>query len=190
MSFPDWSGQSVACIASGPSLTPEDCETVRATGLSTVVTNTTFRLCLWADAVFGYDPQWWIWHLDEVRKTFGGMRFTNGGNHGRLVHSAQGHPRYRDFGNSGACAIALAVACGATRIVMLGYDCQLTDGRTHHHGPHGNGLRNCDSLSRWPAQFAALARVVTAEVLNASRVSALTCFRRVSLEEALARCSG
>lgn len=189
MTFPDWRGRTVACLASGPSLTAEDCERVRLARLPTIVTNTTYRLCPWADAVFGYDSDWWTWHLADVRKSFLGLRFTHGGNHGRLVLSAKLHPRYRDFGNSGACAISLAIACGAARIVMLGYDCALTGGRTHHHAPHGHGLRNCDTLPRWPKQFAALARHAAqmgVEVLNASRLTALTCFPRVTLDGVLA----
>lgn len=189
MNFPDWSGQTVVCIASGPSLTPADCAAVRAADTATIVTNTTFRLCAWADALFAADPQWWTWHLAEVRRDFRGALFADRDTHARFVQSAHVHPLYRSFGNSGACAIALAIACGARRIVMLGYDCALTGGRTHHHGQHAHGLRNCDTLPRWPKQFAALAAFAqqcATEVVNASRVSALDCFPRVPLEEALA----
>ena len=182
MSFPDWTGQTVAALASGPSLVAEDCAFARR--WPTIVTNATFRLCPWAQALFGFDLPWWTWNLREVRATFGGLLFCDQPRRG--VTNAREHPAYQSFGNSGACAIALAIACGAERVVMLGYDCQLTGGRTHHHGPHQSGLRNCDTLPRWPAQFAALARFVAArgaEVLNASRESALTCFPRVALHD-------
>jgi hypothetical protein len=185
--FPQWSG-TVVGIASGPSLTAQDCELVRASGLPVIVTNTTFRLCPWADALFGYDVNWWTWHINEVRATFRGMLFAHGSNHAKHVQSASAHPRYRDFYNSGACAIALVVACGAKRVVMLGYDCQLTGGKTHHHGnhPQAKGFWNCGSLKRWPEDFAKLAQWARGtEIVNASRVSALECFPRVTLEDAL-----
>lgn len=185
MSFPDWTGRTVVCIASGPSLTAEDCERVR--GMMSIVTNTTFRLCPWADVLFGYDTTWWTWHLKEVQATFNGLLFTHGSNHAKHVQSASLHPRYRDFHNSGACAIALAIACGASRVVMLGYDCQKTGGRWHHHADHPPG-RNCDTMAKWPGWFAELAAYAKqhgAEVVNASRVTALECFPRVDLEEAI-----
>lgn len=184
MTFPDWSGRAVACLASGPSLTLEDCELVR--GLPTIVTNTTYEKCPWADVVFGFDLPWWAWHFREVEKTFAGLRFCDQERRG--VINAREHPHYRSFGNSGACAIALAIACGASTVVVLGLDCQKTGGRSHHHGSHRNGLNNCDTLPRWPKDFAALAAWSAeqgARVINASRVTALTCFERMPLEEAL-----
>lgn len=181
--LPNWTGQTVACIASGPSLTIEDCERVRH--LATVVTNTTFRLCPWADALFAFDRKWWTAHLAEVRSTFPGQSFTRLANPPKGVQRIDGFQKY---GNSGACAVALAILCGARKVVMIGYDCQLTDGKTHHHGDHPPGFINCASLPRWPAQFqwvATYANRMRAEVVNASRESALTCFRRASLDDVL-----
>jgi hypothetical protein len=185
MSLPDWSGQTVVCIASGPSLTPEDCATVKASGLPTVVTNTTFRLCPWADALYSFDNKWWKVHIQEVRQKFRGHLFTQRQPPYKGVTCASVYSGFRSFSNSGASAIALAIAAGSRRVVMLGYDCQLTGGKTHHHGDHPDGFINCLSLPKWPMQFARLAAWAEkrgAVVLNASRVSALTCFPRVDLD--------
>ena len=59
MKLPDWRGRTVVCIASGPSLTAEDCELVRESGCPVIVTNTTFRLCPWADMLYAFDRPWW-----------------------------------------------------------------------------------------------------------------------------------
>lgn len=186
-----WQGARVACLASGPSLTAEDVATVRAAGLPTIVTNTTFRMAPWADALFGFDVQWWRVHVEEVRHTFAGRMFCQsarwpmrGVEHPGII------PRYRSFGNSGACAIALAIACGAREVILIGFDCQVSEGRTHHHGDHPATLRNCDTIAKWPLQFAraaSWAQKCRATVLNATRETALTCFDRVSLYEALAQ---
>ena len=51
------------CIASGPSLTPEDVQAVKewrdAGKGKVIVVNTTFRAAPWADAMFAMDAKWW-----------------------------------------------------------------------------------------------------------------------------------
>lgn len=176
------------CIASGPSLTAEDCEKVRASGHATVVTNTTFRLCPWATVLMGYDEAWWRTHHKEVSAVFTGHKVSGwvdckayGARSLRLL-------KFQPFGNSGAAAISLAVLGGSKRVILLGYDCQHTGGKTHWHGDHPAGIGNAGSVAKWPekfAQVAAYARQRGVKVLNASRETALTCFERASLEECL-----
>jgi hypothetical protein len=187
--LPDWRGRTVVCIASGPSLTPADCELVRVSGHIVMVTNTTFRACPWADALYVFDPLWWKVHIAEVRETFHGLLITQSLTARKGVICAQLDPKFRSFGNAGACAVSMAICAGSRRVILLAYDCGLgPNGETHHHGDHADGLRNCDTMPRWPHQFERLARYATgrgAIVLNASRVSSLSCFPRVALEESL-----
>lgn len=199
---PDWSGKTVVCIASGPSLTAEDCELVRQSGHVVIVANTTFRIAPWADALFAFDVKWWDEYHKEVDAVFKGRKFgysTPCVRYGAesLFHEAWFH----SFSNSGACAVGLAIACGAQKIVMLGYDCQKTDGKVHWHSDHPSrmsdkqarkrwpdGMSNAESINRWPKQFKAVADYAKergAVVLNASRVTALDCFPRVNLQEVL-----
>lgn len=184
---PDWTGRTVVCIASGPSLTEEDCELVRASGHPAIVTNTTFRMCLWADVLFAFDPKWWRIYLGEVKQTFPGRLMTT-------AHSVPGVETlcgaswFRQFTTSGACAVSLAICGGASKVVLLGYDCQRTGGRTHWHGDHPQALSNAKTIDRWPAAFkavAAEARARAVPAVNASRETALTCFDRVELASAL-----
>ena len=186
---PQWDGRTVVCIASGPSLTSQDCEIVRASGAPTVVTNTTFRLCPWADALFGFDAKWWKVYHEEVEATFRGRRFG-----GTLVcekygvNVATGQPWFKGFRNSGACAVSLAIGGAAAKIVLLGYDMGFSGGRTHWHGDHPHGLENATSLPLWAEQFAVLAKHARrsgVEVVNASRETRMTCFPRAVLESAL-----
>jgi hypothetical protein len=184
-----WKGRTVVCIASGPSLTAEDCELVHRAGHPAIVTNTTFRLCPWADVLFGFDIVWWRTYRSEVEATFRGIRVTCS-SQGRSVgvFSTENLPGFWHFGNSGTAAISLAVFGGASRIVLLGYDCQASNGRTHWHGDHPEGLSNARSLHTWPAKFLLLAQYAKRKnvpVLNASRETRLTCFPRVRLEDAL-----
>jgi len=175
--------RAAVCIASGPSLTEDDCTLVRrwrnaGGGRGVIVTNTTFRLCPWADALYGMDNEWWRVYGDEARQTFQGNMFSRYGNYGTL--------KVKDYGrNSGAGAILLAKEFGATRIILLGYDCGYTTKR-HWHDDHKKPLGNCESAAHWPRYFEeAREKLLGVEVLNATRETQLTSFPLVSLEQVL-----
>jgi len=148
---PDWSGRTVVCIASGPSLTLEDCEAARVSGHPTIVTNTTFRRCFWAAMLFGYDSRWWKAHIEEVRASgFAGRLLCASPIAGNLgVETVHNAPWLRSYPNSGACSISIAIAARASRIFLLGFDCAPLAGRMHWHDDHppAFGMTNCASIS-------------------------------------------
>lgn len=180
------------CIASGPSLTAGDCGHVRRwretqQGRKVYVTNTTFRLCPWADVLYAMDRQWWELYLTEVDKTFNGRRVTMAGLAPKFGTERLGRPDFEHYNNSGAAAVALAIRDGATRIVMLGYDCQRTNGQTHWHGNHPPKLGNAGTLLKWSEHFGMLADAASkagVTIINASRQTALQMFQRQELETA------
>jgi hypothetical protein len=47
-----------------------------------------------------------------------------------------GHHSIRQGRSSGHTAISLAIALGASRVVMLGFDMRFVDGREHHHSEY------------------------------------------------------
>lgn len=180
------------CIASGPSLTEDDVARVRewrTEGRIVVVTNSTFRIAPWADWLYAMDRKWWEIHLPEIRKTFQGKLVTNNSHAKSLgvMHVNELVKRFNPCQNSGAAAISFAVRLGATRVVMLGYDCGIPKGKpSHWHGDHPRPLGNCGSQRRWPAQFQKLRDLYkAAEIVNASRASMLSVFPKVPLEQAL-----
>jgi hypothetical protein len=184
-----WHGQTVVCMASGPSLCTEDCELVRSAGVPCIVTNTTFQLAPWADVLFGVDGAWWARYHEEVDATFSGARMTTSQQAVRYGAANIGvKPWFRNYGNSGACAVSLAVVAGAKTVVLLGYDVQKTGGRTHWHGDHPANMSNARSIKAWPGKFAQLARYAKKQncrVVNASRETALKCFQRGRLVDEL-----
>jgi hypothetical protein len=193
-----WKGRTVVCIASGPSLTAEDCETVHAAGHPTIVTNTTFRLCLWADVLFAFDSRWWKAsddeskrlgfksYADESAERFKGERVTTSlAGKSMGLTSMHGESWFEPYGNSGTAAVSLALIGGASRVVLLGYDCQRTGGKAHWHGDHPPMLGNAGSIASWPKKFANLAKRAGDRVVNCSRATSLTCFPRMDLKEAL-----
>jgi hypothetical protein len=186
---PDWAGRTVVCLASGPSLTAEDTEKVRAAGHPVIVTNTTFRLAPWADVLFGMDMKWWQIHHKEVESVFTGRKVST--SHAAKAYGAESLaqcPWFPRVLNSGEGAIMFALVGKPARVVLLGYDSQTTGGMTHWHGSHPKGLGDAGSLKRWPKQFANTARNAKQHgiaIENATRQTALTCFPRVELEAAL-----
>lgn len=195
-----WPGETVACIATGPSLTPEDVNYVR--GMTRVVAvNDSYRLAPWADVLYACDAKFWKWqyrdHKDAIT-SFAGLRYAlqpesrrypgvqvlrNTGTTG-LERDPSG---LRTGRNSGYQAINLAKHLGAKRILLLGYDMSLGEGgKKHFFGDHPDHGR--PPLTVFRRHFPSIAQPLKdagVEVLNCSRRSALTCFPKVTLEIAL-----
>jgi hypothetical protein len=182
-----WQGRTVTVLASGPSLTLADVEKVWGTG-PVIVVNTTFRMARWADVLVAYDAKWWKEYRGEVEETFRGEKVAFSPSIPG-TQSLRQVPWLWSFRNSGACALGLAVVTRPARILLLGFDCQRTGGKKHWHADHPAGMTNTLSLPTWPKIFTAVARFAKGQkvdVLNCTRETALTCFPRVKLEEALA----
>lgn len=132
------------------------------------------------------DRAWWTVYHHEVERTFQGERASLAQMPVRMqVTRLQ---RMKHYNNSGAAAISLAASRGAHTIIMLGYDCQRTNGMAHWHGDHPRTLGNAGKMDMWAGSFAELAadmRKQGVRVINASRATALTCFDRMDLTEAL-----
>jgi len=191
--FLKWAGATVVCIASGPSLSAEDCDSVRLwrdaspADRKAVVVNTSFRAAPWADALFAMDIPWWHHHIKEIRESF----------HGEPCSSSPHALRYgvriigsgwNPYGNSGAGAIRLACCAGATRVLLIGYDCKPRGAQIHWHADHPKPLGNAGSMMKWAGQFAKLRDALTGvEIINCSRDTALTAFSRGDLGQELSR---
>lgn len=123
---------------------------------------------------------WWQQYGREVEEVFPGERWSRNSIPGvrkLRVEASQ---------NSGAGAIALAVSQGAGRVILLGYDCQLTGGRAHWHPDHPGLMGNCGALADWPRQYRQLARQLPGiQIINCSRDTALDVFPRGCLDEVL-----
>lgn len=78
----------------------------------------------------------------------------------------------------------MAEQAGAARVILLGFDCGHTGGKSHWHGDHPSGLGNAGMTSQWLDKFKQLADDFKhIEIINASRETAITCFPRARLED-------
>jgi hypothetical protein len=90
--------------------------------------------------------------------------------------------------NSGYQAINLAYLLGAGRILLLGYDMQARGSQTHFFGDHPPPLKTGSDYRHWVTLFDRLAQDLVSEgveVINCTRETALRCFARSTLNEAL-----
>lgn len=202
---PIFKGETVFCLASGPSLTQEVADKVK--GRRTIVVNTSCNLAPWSDILYFTDSGWYEPRRemvanfaglvvsmsrtakrelpDKVRRVHGIGDPTIGGS----GFPAPGTCGIRQGRSSGHTAVSLAVALGAARVVLIGYDMRVVDGREHHHSEY-TGPRDLDQYSRefvpafngWNAD----ALNVGVEILNATPLSAVHEFPLVSLDEVLA----
>lgn len=193
----DFPGGTILCVASGPSLTPEDVEYCRGRVEAAVVVNTSYQLVPWAHALYAADAQWWDWHKGAPR--FSGSRYSvsteaakwgvsilrNTGKRG-LELSPDG---LKTGQNSGYQAIGLAkhLIGERGRIVLLGYDLQPSGKRHHWHADHPNSVQPPAYLV-FRDSFAALIQPMAElgiSVVNCTRSTALTCFPCRPLREVL-----
>lgn len=93
----------------------------------------------------------------------------------------------RDGGNSGFQALSLALHFGVDEAILLGFDMKPDGRRLHWHSDHGGKLHNPPprQLPEWAKRFASIAKATSTPILNATRETAIACFPRVELEEAL-----
>lgn len=149
-----------------------------------IVVNTTYQIAPWADALFALDVDWWKTYIKDVQANFEGKLLSS-----NSILNEQSVYRVQEaasYGNSGAAAIASAFTGGAKRVVMIGYDCQRTNGKAHWHGDHPKHLGNAGKIELWHEGFERIAkRYSHCEIVNASRETALKCFKQMSLEDAL-----
>lgn len=184
-------------IASGPSMKGFDLEPVRRSGRKVMVINNSWELAPWADVLYAGDAQWWDKYHAGV--TFKGQRWTAqveaAHKYGICLvqrHSEPGldeRPGHVNAGgNSGYAGINLAYHFGARDIILLGYDMKRTD-VGHWHGDHENMLSAPDAhIKVWKRKFESLAQDLHrlgVRVINSTPGTALECFPRMTLEQAL-----
>lgn len=217
--YPDWSGKTCFILGGGPSLKDFDPTPLRERGHVIGVNEAGLTLVPWCDILYWADRRWFDWNEKRIDLHTGPMRFTSSQVVAREVDRCQfihwmprernGHvdewiwfrfePNLIGGFDGGGRAINLAYHCGATRVVLLGFDMhdypmdQWRDGNWHdaHQAPPLEDQRANKFI---PAHEGMAKALYTAqllqdarefEVLNATPGSALTCWPKVDLEDLL-----
>ncbi len=143
-----------------------------------------------ADCLFACDCVWWLARSPRVSPTpeeFPGERYVCSLN--LPVYDAtyvQPHP-IAQGSNSALQAARFEAKRGAKRILLFGVDLR-DDELTHHHGLHQGTLNNPSKARFYRARMAwetYAAEPSRPEIINCSERSALECFPKMTMEEAL-----
>jgi hypothetical protein len=195
--------QTVAVIASGPSLTSDQVAACIAAGVRTIAVKHALDLCQGADVLYGCEGQsyrFWL-NIGASAHWFRGMKVSGQSLAaiasgvrwlpGKANPALSADPSWLSWGprgsfNSGFQALNLAVLMGAARVLLLGFDMQLgPSGAAHFYPERGQVPSN---YPRMIAAFDGVSASLPAgvEVLNCTPGSALTQFKQVDLAEAVA----
>ena len=205
---PRWMGRPVIVAATGPGLTPEVVKICQASRLSTIAVNDAYRLMPWADMLYACDDMWWRHH--DGCPDFAGEKWSSHGAIGSKRHNDKSKaaalyglnlvagrdeigfsldPHVIHYGsNSGFQAVNIALLAGGNPIILVGFNMQAVGKRRHFFGDHPAGLRNTADYRNFVRHYVHAAKRLSPDIkiLNATPDSALTCFPKVDLHDAIA----
>jgi hypothetical protein len=190
-------GETIVCIGGGPSLTQADVDACRGK-TRVIAVNDAYRIAPFADVLYACDEKWWKWH--QGVPSFTGLKYGMAIRPGKYpdVQRLHGYRRrgtgtrsdwapHRPEWFTGYQAINLAVHLGAARILLLGYDMQRGKPRRRTGSgtiPRFATHRMRVSLRRTTTLVKPL-RELGIGIVNCSRETALTCFPRLTIDQAL-----
>jgi hypothetical protein len=193
--------KQIGIIASGPSATQEDAETLAEICQEVIAVNDSWRLYPRCHHIWATDFRWWKVHRRQVQSDFDGQCWTQDvqWDQGvkpeewgiRCLKADTGAPglsvdpqKIHTGKNSGYAAIGLAYHLGASRILLLGYDMGLEGTRRHWFGSHPDGLEVASDYASFINRFESIDPAVYGlEIWNVTRRTALNHFPRKTLEE-------
>ena len=203
----EWDGETVAILASGPSMTRDQADYVRGKCRVIAVNNQGIdthvdgvlqpALAPWADALYAADYKWWNCYKDRALK-FEKYKISIRSGPFKEVHYLQ-QSAVRVFdprpdylvtgGNSGYQALHLAVHFGAKRVILLGYDMRMQGTRKHWFGDHPGNLNARGNYPMWIRCFQMFANELRKNlgvgVVNCTPGTALDCFPKAELKDTI-----
>lgn len=199
--WPDWSGRTAVCIATGPSLTESQINRVKQSRLSDgcrVIAINEAGLhqyqplaAPWADIMYAADRALW----SHYQPKFAGLRVSGEAVEDvdtiplKMLEPDEPMPREAGSvvsgGHSGFQAIGLALTLGVSRVVLLGFDCGAGPARNCHTNRPEQFKRNVN-MGAWAELYNRVPREwPDVEVYNCSMISRITAFPKIELESIL-----
>lgn len=200
--------KTIGIIASGPSCTKEDCETLAEICDEIIAINDCWRLLPTCEHLYGCDSRWWSHWIEAVRRDFDGICWTQHQQWERHKPEEWGlrvlrsenrdglsteWPIIHTGRNGGFQALNLAYHLLAQsgdlpgRVLLLGYDMKMRGDQRHWFGAHPEGLEVASNYHDFMAAFRTVdpARY-DLEIWNVTRDTALTHFPIMDLDEVCA----
>lgn len=184
--------------APGPSLDRDQAIIIQNSEAKIIAVNDAYRMFDRVDILYGSDAAWWKYNYDLIKdlecekvcmqptNLEGISHVENGGRYGLSLKKgclANGK-------NSSYAAMNLALQLGAERIVFVGLDLKRVQGKNHFFGEHPEPIRRESNYNMFIESFLQVKPIIAdleVEVINCTPNSALGCFPKMGLEEALCR---
>jgi hypothetical protein len=195
---PLWKGETVYIIGGGTSL--NDFNWNGLAGKKTIAINKAFMSYPKADALYWTDSRFYRWYENDINN-FKGLKYTirpwaGYTNDVKVLRKGikfgleEPRDRLSHGNNSGYAAINLAYHLGAKRIILLGYDMKNDGKKGHFHDGYPVPITS-DKIYRnqFLPGFQILADILrekNIQVFNASPISNIKCFPKITYEKALA----
>lgn len=192
--WPDWSNQTAAVVATGPSVLIEPLHLGRDR-VRFIAIKSSWHLAPWSDVLYGSDKGWWI--ANHGAREFKGLRVSAspsvakvyGTRLVKLAPQARIQTDGRLGGNhSGLQAINLAIRFGARRILMVGFDMTLKYGGRCFDGEAGVRQVDAKRIEAWRVAMDGMAPQFEAlgiEMINCCMRSELVAYPKIRFEDAL-----
>lgn len=150
--------------------------------------------------LYACDERWWDFHKGAPE--FEGVKLTQSKEAAekypdvKLIQGCHANGKGLSFdektihfgNNSGFQVLNLAYFFGATRIILIGYDMQRTNDKTHWHGDHPKPMHQPSGFEKWKKNFAIAAKQLkerNVKVINCTAITALNCFEKADLADVL-----
>lgn len=185
-----FAGKEVAILGNGPSMSAD--VVIDLDPRYVIAVNAAAELMPRAFVLFSRDAGWCAKNNRLISSAWSRLKVTTNRaaahEHGMLAVAmerrddfpAPGSLAIRYGISSGHAAVALAIAMGAARIVLLGFDGQTVNGRSHWHEHYAERRHAIyAAFSRGWKGWAAAALARECEIVNATPGSAITEFPRV-----------
>lgn len=195
-------GETAVMFATGPSLTEEVIEEVRPYHVAGKVRafgcNDSYKLIDYLDVFYACDGAWWdkhpkvletlppechVWTQEQRVAQALHFNYING------VHKPDlsKKPDLIHYGsNSGYQQLNIAYLYGIRKFLLVGYNMQKVEGKSHFFGDHPSGLSQHSPYDRFVQFFASIDSEIRSTVINCTPNSALkNTFKNQSLTEAL-----
>ena len=192
---PLYKGQTVYIVGGGPSLKNFNWDLLK--NKKVIAINRAYEFCN-ADVVYWTDTRFYQWNKDEL-DALTATKYTIQPSANQINvnvirkgmrHGLETNPSLLAHGdNSGYAAINLAYHLGAKQIVLLGYDMGNVKDSTHFHDGYKVTPTTDETYeTRFMTGFPILAELLKEKginVWNASPISKLTCFQKLTIQQAL-----
>lgn len=203
----DWRDRAVAIVACGPSAKKVNVAALRAR-LPVIAIKEAVTLCPWADVVYGCDGPWWrhknglpsykglkVSFEKTLGTSFPDIKFVD------IPKQTKVDEYVNELlldtpgvigggGNSGFQALNLALQFGASRLLLVAFD--MNPSHQEHWYGRNNWMKannpTAEHYRKWLFGFSRAAiklKSMGVEIVNASPLSAMTCFPRATIEDTL-----